>query len=1035
MKIKTVKRKPFFVALWSLAGIALSAGVIVGMSLWLSRSSSAAAGDVTVAVTQDDGTAPWSTTSGAGYDTGPDNLTVRTNDFITYKPEIRVIPAQTNVTFVMELPRGTELASMPAFCGAGSTISPATMPAPVVPVTATSWESLPIQTLTCAVGTRSANSTFTYPVSVRVRPEVPNGTQLTLGSLTAYSAEDTNPAPAPTPAAITVSARAQYDISKNGTASAPNSGYIYTVAQNCGGRACRSVSVPILISAPTGGKGISPLSSPITFTDDLSPPSLYPAGYSSDPDWIAAGTNALTKYGAQFMGCQLSNISNSPASKINGTTNTTTNSVRDSGTWSCSQPGGPGTPVTVSIANADTTAYTYPTMAIRPDNYPLPTDKAYVISGYINYMIPVDAIIDLGVVGANSYGATYSLLTNNQLKDFSPTGIDGANNLETDSTNNSRTVNYTAANSGFLSTAYAGIPNFPGNTPAISYNSGNPMTEGPPGSDARQSGNISAMAGQPVISHIYLSTQTPMTTTPISFMACSSWDNSKLWLKPDAYVRSNDVWAHGQRNPSNGAGVWLSGAVRFDTSAQETPWPITVLYGGGNVGGSGAASTCGDADSPVGWHSNPADVPGNDPTKAAQGVYTGVTRARIFMQVPYYAAGYLSYLSIGQVVADNPGPTGTRIPTYTAYKFNFSGANYNDMMTYPWNQSLYNVANHTGFNTGDRLTLVEGTVRIAKRVKKATDNNFETTIISTTGGDQIDYQLSPSYTGPVSSGTSASIRIEDCLPAGQSYVIGSGSIEPSIVQQSVPADAGISCGAGATYMRWNLSDKVVNAAIVPITFRVTVSRTIPSGTYTNTTRISSPSDAASTATQRTASAQIQITQPTGIQISKTTLTPLVQTNSLNSTNPNDLQWQLELANINSASSVQDIDIIDVLPKNGVGQSSFSGTNYLKAVTVNQGSTPTQPVQILYSADSAVVPNPQDPSNVAGTATTAWCSAPNGGTRVIGTGACPNGLNTVTAFRLLRTGQFLANETITATVTTTPLGNKPDDVYDNRLVAQ
>ena len=44
-------------------------------------------------------------------------------------------------------------------------------------------------------------------------------------------------------------------------------------------------------------------------------------------------------------------------------------------------------------------------------------------------------------------------------------------------------------------------------------------------------------------------------------------------------------------------------------------------------GGAGDASRCGEDEGP--WYDDPAQVPGNDPDRAAQGVYTAVSRVRV----------------------------------------------------------------------------------------------------------------------------------------------------------------------------------------------------------------------------------------------------------------------------------------------------------------------------------------------------------------------------------------------------------------------
>lgn len=1001
----------------------------------------AAPGDIVVLATQVDGTPDgtnpdgsdkWSATAGPGYDTGPNNGIVRTNDIILYNIEIRTMPAEAGVSFTAELPQGTYLESIPAFCQAGSTLTPTTMPAPGVPTTATSWTTLPTQVLTCNVGNRAANSTLVYPVLVKVRPEVPNGTVLTLSNVTAQSTTDPAPVALVTPLVDTVSAAPQYDLSKNSTALTPNTGYTYSISNHsCSfdpARVCRGIKVPILISAPAGGKGITPLSPTITFTDNLSPASLFPASYSTDPEWIAAGSGALAKYGAHLSGCAAEAVFyQQPGSKIGANAETTvTTSVRDSGTINCNQPGGSGTPVAITITNADTTAYTYPTQVPRPIGTSLPADKAYVFSGSITYDLPIDTIVDLGIKDPTH--ESWAFQTDNKLQDFAPLGIDGSTNREVDLTNNSRTIGYVAANTGTFSKAYSGVPGDPNNTSPVAYSPGNPIVEGLPGSDYRLSGNITAVPTQPVISGIYFNTLNPISTDPISVMTCDSWDNTKLWLKAGDYQAST-MNAALEKYPSNGSAVWLAGV---GPNQAAPPWSLQVEYGGGAAGGSGSASVCDDASSPVGWFSDPNSVPGNDPTKAATGVYTAVTRVRVYMQMPYIPSGWTSLINIGQVVADNPGANGTYIPNYAATKIDFTGSTFATLNTsaFPWRQSTYNPTTHTGMGFGDRLTLTRGVVRINKESKDSDVTSYSTSIVSTSGGRTVDYRLSPTFTSPVMASVTDTVTVEDCLPSAMSYVLGSASITPNIVQVSSPAGAGITCQPGETYLRWDLPNQQMNIAIPPITYRALVSEAAMPGTYTNTARVSSPADQVSTDSLRSASVQAQVVQPSGIKINKVALTPLVQVNRSDASITEPLQWRMDFSNINVTNSATDIDIIDLFPKNGLDGSSFRGSLTFNSVDITQGSTASQPITVLYSSDSTISNNPQDLTNAPATATTTWCTAPSGGTTVIGSGNCPSGNSSITAIRLLRPGSFNSGEVISAVVTFTAKGNNAGDLYVN-----
>lgn len=989
---------------------------------------------LTVRIAQTDGTPAFTDSDGPGLDSSATNGIVRTNDNITYDIEVRVDnDAATNTTFTIELPKGTEMQAVPAYCtGSGSSLTPASLPAPTLPSTATSWESLPTQTLVCNVGDRQANSTLSYPVVARVRGEVPN--QATLGPVQPSATTDavTTPVLSENTVSATVSARAQFELSKNGIAANPNSGYVPGPSSRAcsfdSDRRCMSIWMQILMYAPAGGKGATPLDGPITFTDDLSPESYFPAGYEDNPNWIAAGSDALDRYGARYVTCGAGHVDwSAPRAKIQGSNATAENSVRDSGTMNCAQPGGAGAPVSIEITGMDSTLHTSPTQAGRPDNVTLPADKAYVFAGAINYELPYDTIRELG----DSSGTdSWTFPTRNVLKDLEATGVDGIGNRPENLDDNWRSYTYVASNTGSFSKAFMGVPGYPNNIPPATWSVGNVIWEGLPDSGTRRSGNAPAAPTQPVISNNYLHFANRLNpSVPTSVISCDSWDNSKLWLKKDNYPGSSS--ASGQRYVSNGEAVWVSGYSGVGAR------PALIVEYGSGAASAGDGSKCDDDTSPVGWKTDPNDPDfNNDPTKAAQGVYTGVTRVRVYAQIPFSEGSVTLNISIGQVVADDPGPVGERIPNWAAVKIAYADTDFNTLKSsaHPWSNnndgSTYNPETHVG-GSGDRLTVVRGSVRIKKEVRGPSATDFGTTIPSVTGGQSVTYRLSPSFSSGINSGTRNSITVEDCLPAGQQYRVGSASRTPNIVQFGAPTGSDISCGSTNTYLRWVFDNQVVNSAIEPITFIADIGRTSNPGTYTNHVRVSSPEDVASTPAMRSSLAQIQVVQPSGIEIEKISLTPQQQINRPGNQAIDQLRWRINFVNINRANGgVVDVDIIDVLPQNDVSGSSYHGTLAFDSVTTT-GGTSSQPIRVLYSRDATVNSNPQHASNMSGTATTTWCTLPAGGTPEIGSGACPASADEVTALRILRPGGFTSGEVISADITLTPRDNRAGDIYVNQ----
>lgn len=107
--------------------------------------------------------------------------------------------------------------------------------------------------------------------------------------------------------------------------------------------------------------------------------------------------------------------------------------------------------------------------------------------------------------------------------------------------------------------------------------------------------------------------------------------------------------------------------------------------------------------------------------------------------------------------------------------------------------------------------------RLTKLVKGPGQTDFTATPPGTTAGDTVQYQLSPSLNSAAPGTTSRpNVTIEDCLPAGQTFV--SASLTPQVISVgSTPNDASMAaCADGQTYLRWDLGPRDVNVAIDPV---------------------------------------------------------------------------------------------------------------------------------------------------------------------------------------------------------------------------
>jgi len=323
-------------------------------------------GTLNVLLSQTTGTPDFNADDAPGHDSSADNDIVRTNDTVTYTVSIRYEGEdQTNPAISFTLPQGEELVQLPPFCLPGSSVTPGSIGAPVIPVTSTSYQSLPAQSVTCVVDDQTQGTSLDYDFIAKVRPEVPNGT--VLGPITASAVSDQVTTPAVSGAVQhTVSAAAAFDVSKRGTAVAENTGPYaqessLVPCQFDNSAWCRNVTYALTVDAPSGGKGITPLASPVTLSDDLTPASFYGADVWADAVALAGSESAATeRYAPRFMECRDVGYpmwSSLPLSRANPADRY---SVSDSGVIDCQQPAGAGTPVTITITDADTTGYHVP---------------------------------------------------------------------------------------------------------------------------------------------------------------------------------------------------------------------------------------------------------------------------------------------------------------------------------------------------------------------------------------------------------------------------------------------------------------------------------------------------------------------------------------------------------------------------------------------------------------------------------------------------------------------------------------------------
>lgn len=1002
----------------------------------------AAVGDGTLSLTlaQKTGTPAFDADDAPGNDSSADNDVVRTNDTVTYTVSIRYEGEdQSNPAITFTLPQGEELVQLPPFCLAGSSVVPPSIGTPVIPVTGTSYLSLPTQTVTCVVDDQAQGTALDYDFISKIRPEVPNGIALDPVTASATSDQVTTPALSG-PVEHTVSAAADFDVSKRGTAVAENTGpYSQDAALvACAWDAnalCRNVYYPLTVDAASGGKGITPLASPITMTDDLTPASFFgPVVWAQAVLLAGSESAAIAKYAPRLSACRDVSYSMWGGLPWSRSDPVNRDSVSDSGAIDCQQPGGTGTPVNITITDADTTGYHVPNR-IPATLAAIPADTGYVISYEIAMQIPYDAIKDLGAVGAD--GVTKTLPTENVFRNVEMTDIAGNPNTGEVLANNNRTavlsMRATEGGAGEGFDKYFSSPiGYPGNTPIVPFSvQQDYLYEGPPGSGTARDGNTVVLPGQPVLSNLQFQSWNgvPHSGTQFSrsYLGCDVWDDAQLGLTPGNYA-GNSL---GTIRPSNGEAAWVS----FFRNGIGESQPIsdlrnlTIEYSSGPFG-PGASSDCSTGS----WYDTPAAVPGA--VLDAEGVYTGVNRVRVSFSSDYTGLGdrFTVNLAIGQTVRDDAGDLGDVIGNWGSRKWVEGLTDLDGVIADPkaYETSSYLPETHES-SWGDRLTIGGVTARINKYVRNPGTGEFtDTAVPQYTAGSQVDYRLSPTLVADVPAGVTAQVTVEDCLPPYQQFVssvrANGDPITPALVQAGAPAGSELVCPSSQTYVKWDLGDLVVNAEIDPIIYTVDILETARNAVYTNTTLVSSPQDP-SVASARDDEAQIQLVLPTGIKIDKSTPRPLVEINPDGVPTPRTLTWTIDFANIDSPVDVSDVDVIDVLPANGVGNTDFAGDLTFTSATIAAGTG----ITMLYTAASpaGLSADPDHASNGASGATV-WCDALGGGV-VSGSGTaadCPDVASDVTGLRFLRPGDFAPADQMSIDIVMTPSNNDGGDIYEN-----
>lgn len=977
-----------------------------------------------------DGTTPFDGTTydpvgdtNAGTDAAAANGIVRNSDVITYRMEANLNGTDSdNLTFTLTLSAEQEIIALPNLCLTSRAS------AALSPVSSISNDKT---TLVCNTGILDEGTTARVDVLVRVKPTTPNGQAVT--ALLAATADDANTATTNSTSVI-ATGRPIYDLVQKVITSESGS-YDYG-------------------SGLVGG-------SIVTWGSSM----LYTKGSESLQNGTITLTSQITNTGvantAVLLDCeQLGDVSNLPFGQINIRSEATgVNSVVDSGTISCDQPGGPGTDVIFTITSPELNPDSFPNLFA--DSASIPQGDSYVVSFSYQTFHPytdvavggsmtITNVINSTAVPLSVSGqvASETTLSNN-------TGLYGMQYSET----SGPTVGGALFGYIFPSTRMKDYTDYPVNELVNALYSTDQYV---PGSEIPFNVYTAASHNNGLPSNGYT------TTTATQIMCVKPDDNWEFtgqfrntYMSYDANSRLDEFLAYYQgtgQNPLDS--VYLTNfdpnfsfaAFAYTQRAgtgftpKRTLLPVIVEYSF-DTPASFKNSECSDTDATwvTDFGANPelvkqirfmVTIPGETFAKEVNTVRleaNPIFRLKDSVLIGDFAGVWMSAFQHSNGSHDSP-----YVWTHSPATDDPSDPNY-----------AFHAYNNSATISGlsHRVEMVDANVRVSKQVTTpAVGGGIKTTFAS---GETVQYRLTTELTVPntVPSGTTT-VVVQDLLPVGLEYnydaVVTQGGPCTLNVQRDVPA-------TGQTTLEWTCSNVSLNGldtAAPIIEFSANVLSYIASGTYTNSVYVTSPIDTHSTTGQRTAAAAITVNTPGSFLVHTYAKTPGIEQN-------NNIVFALEYGNAGSVpvSATQFIDILPYVANPLEPASDFNGSLKFANITGTFGET----YEFTLADPTTIELDPCHVSNVplgetaatyafcnnlaqlvggsTGTGATQWCSLAGPFSDAAFAGlpvGCPQSLADVTAIRISG-GTYPINQprrTLDLTLSTD--GNQLQDLYSNEF---
>ncbi|MFK3677183.1 beta strand repeat-containing protein [Microbacterium sp. NPDC090218] len=736
--------------------IVMISAVLSAMGVTIANAAAGTVSALSLSIVSD-GTTPFDADDAPGNDSGAANGTIRTGDSLTYQWAYSVSVAG-DIVFQQALPAGARWdAASTTDCAEGAA-------------------AIAGQTLTCTILNAPAGA-GAYNVSAKIVGAA-NGAVLATNVSTSTGGITSSTASVTVSAAPKVAADLYVPL---GTTPS----YAVGIGANSGVPGYRfpySVELYSLIDPAKGVRGLEALSSPFTFT--MSPPAGFPSAVPFD---CAAGNWSQTLQ---------------PGAGGGGT-----NAVISSGVWACAQPGGPGTPVTVTVTGANSTLDTYPSRGQNGGSL-LDATKAFFAVANFSWWVPQSTLPP---------GAIYTMTT--QLSDLDPTGLSGSSNYADGyapaqapgaACVTTKNPSSNCANSILNATLTnlipsAGLVQAPTNVVPI------------PGASGTNLGDGVVAAGQKYAT--YNTVQNRPANGPVSgIILCSKWDPSSSTIDPAVAMRVATTPA----------------GLRF-----------VVEYGNQAFADDAArrAGTCGAAGDPD-WFTS-IDAAGGP------GAVTQV-RARLLDSFP--AGSGLATLYTPMVRTGAALPVGSPVAFFTGNRSVQAGTQ----------ASTYNPATNGNSNLGGRALAVEALVRntVAWDAGQGAPGDVRKVIVSPT------VSTPDAKTGATAQDVRVTVTLPSSCTA---YQIGSASIAPTSVSPLPAGPCTGGTGSAGQTIVFELGPWPVNTPVPPITFNTVVSPLIATpSTQTVTSTISSASDLTTdTSGLRKASATLPVNALAAFGVTKT----------------------------------------------------------------------------------------------------------------------------------------------------------------------